>query len=78
MNEVTPPVDYTDVSALGIKGLDNILCGGLTPCRLYLVEGVPGSGKTTLAMQYLLEGARKCMTALKNRTSNNKQRSGKT
>ena len=49
---------YADSSATGIQGLDEILCGGLTPYRLYLIEGVPGSGKTTLAMQYLLEGAR--------------------
>ena len=49
---------YDDVSATGIEGMDDILCGGLTPYRLYLIEGVPGSGKTTLGMQYLLEGAR--------------------
>jgi circadian clock protein KaiC len=40
----------------GIAGLDNILGGGFTPNRIYLIEGDPGSGKTTLALQYLLEG----------------------
>ena len=40
----------------GIPELDNILGGGLTRDRVYLVEGTPGSGKTTLAMQFLLEG----------------------
>ncbi len=36
-----------------------MLAGGLTPNRLYLLEGVPGSGKTTLAMQFLMEGVRR-------------------
>jgi circadian clock protein KaiC len=43
----------------GIAGLDDILRGGLTPDRLYLVEGNPGSGKTTLALQFLLDGVRR-------------------
>lgn len=42
----------------GIPGLDNVLGGGLTKERLYLLEGDPGSGKTTMALQFLIEGAR--------------------
>ncbi|HZB45668.1 MAG TPA: ATPase domain-containing protein [Pyrinomonadaceae bacterium] len=42
----------------GIEGLDDILEGGLPPNRLYLIEGDPGTGKTTLALQFLLEGVR--------------------
>jgi circadian clock protein KaiC len=42
----------------GISGLDNILCGGLAANRLYLIDGNPGVGKTTLALQFLLEGVR--------------------
>ncbi len=42
----------------GVQGFDEILNGGLTPGRLYLVEGTPGAGKTTLALQYLLEGVK--------------------
>jgi circadian clock protein KaiC len=45
-----------DTLSTGIVGLDSILRGGLTPHRLYLYQGVPGSGKTTMAMQFLLDG----------------------
>jgi circadian clock protein KaiC len=47
------------VAGTGIAGLDDVLGGGFTPNRLYLVEGTPGSGKTTLAFQFLLEGVRR-------------------
>ena len=43
----------------GIADLDNILGGGLTTNRAYLLEGTPGSGKTTIALQFLLDGARR-------------------
>src|SRR5689334_22034181 len=42
----------------GVPGLDEILGGGLPRHRMYLIEGDPGAGKTTLAMQFLLEGVR--------------------
>ena len=42
----------------GIEGLDDILHGGFPANRVYLVEGEPGTGKTTLAMQFLMAGAR--------------------
>jgi len=41
----------------GIDELDSVLGGGLTADRVYLLEGTPGSGKTTIALQFLLDGA---------------------
>ncbi|MGZ8320994.1 MAG: ATPase domain-containing protein, partial [Telluria sp.] len=48
----------------GIAGLDDILCGGLTPQRVYLIEGTPGTGKTTLGLQFLLDGVARGETGL--------------
>jgi circadian clock protein KaiC len=42
----------------GVPGLDSVLCGGLPRNCLYLVDGNPGVGKTTLALQFLLQGVR--------------------
>ena len=44
--------------------MDSILCGGLPRNRIYLVQGDPGVGKTTLALQFLLEGIRRGETSL--------------
>jgi circadian clock protein KaiC len=52
------------LASTGIEGLDHVLGGGLTPNRVYLIEGMPGSGKTTLAFQFLLEGVRRGEQAL--------------
>jgi len=48
----------------GIAGLDQVLRGGFPRNRLYVVEGNPGAGKTTLALQFLLEGMRHGETVL--------------
>ncbi|APQ14207.1 circadian clock protein KaiC [Pseudomonas oryzihabitans] len=46
------------IIATGNPGLDGVLRGGLPKDRLYLLEGTPGSGKTTLGLQFLFEGVR--------------------
>jgi circadian clock protein KaiC len=51
-------------NSTGIEGLDLILQGGVVPARTYLIEGTSGAGKTTLAMQFLLEGVRLGETCL--------------
>ncbi|MHA3772306.1 ATPase domain-containing protein [Verrucomicrobiota bacterium sgz303538] len=53
-----------DRCTTGIDGLDDVLCGGLPRNRLYLIQGTPGVGKTTLALQFLMEGARQGETGL--------------
>ncbi|ETI63192.1 circadian clock protein KaiC [Sphingobium sp. C100] len=47
----------TEYALTGVSGLDDILAGGLTRGRVFLLEGSPGTGKTTIATQFLMEGA---------------------
>ena len=54
--KATEPSSHARVST-GVAGLDAILGGGFPTNHLYLVEGTPGTGKTTLALQFLLAGA---------------------
>jgi circadian clock protein KaiC len=48
----------TQMARTGVAGLDEVLAGGLSQGNLFLVEGEPGAGKTTLAVQFLMEGAK--------------------
>src|SRR5947208_17056732 len=57
----------------GIEGLDYILGGGFPRNRVFLIEGHPGSGKTTLGLQFLLEGRKRGETALCVSLSENKE-----
>lgn len=64
---ITTPLTHSAVPdriSTGVDGLDGVLNGGLPRDRLYLIEGSPGVGKTTLAMQFLLEGVRSGETGL--------------
>jgi circadian clock protein KaiC len=51
-------------AATGVPGLDDVLSGGLTRGCLFLLEGNPGTGKTTIAIRFLMEGARAGETSL--------------
>jgi circadian clock protein KaiC len=50
-------MDKASKAGTGVPGLDDILAGGLQRGRVYLIEGSPGTGKTTIATQFLLAGA---------------------
>lgn len=59
---INPPPDQLSSDhrcSMGIEGLDSILAGGIPSQGTYLVQGDPGAGKTTLAIQFLLEGVRR-------------------
>ena len=58
------PEGSAPLASTGVTGLDAILGGGLPPRRLYLVDGSPGTGKTTLALQLLLAGVARGETGL--------------
>jgi circadian clock protein KaiC len=57
----------------GTSGLDDVLCGGLPSERMYLLQGEPGSGKTTLALCYLLAGRERGEASLYVTLSESKQ-----
>jgi circadian clock protein KaiC len=58
-----PPVSAngrsTEFLSSGVPGLDSVMAGGYPENHLFLIEGDPGTGKTTLALQFLLEGLRR-------------------
>lgn len=65
--------DWTDKAPTGLGGLDYLLRGGLPAHRIHLVEGHPGSGKTTVGLQFLLEGMKRgesCMYITLSETEN--------
>ncbi len=59
-----PTTPQTGLCSTGVEGLDDILGGGLPRHRVFLIQGDPGVGKTTIALQFLLDGARKGETGL--------------
>ncbi len=59
--------------ATGVEGLDDVLAGGLTAGSLFFLEGKPGSGKTTIALRFLIEGERRGQRSLYVTLSETKQ-----
>ena len=57
MNAIEPQARAPLKAKTGVEGLDDVLVGGLRRGRVYLLEGSPGTGKTTIATQFLLAGA---------------------
>ena len=55
MSSIISPTTPARLST-GVAGLDDVVTGGLEQGRVYLVEGTPGTGKTTLSLQFLLSG----------------------
>jgi len=51
--------DEDERVSTGIEGLDDVLNGGFPQGHFFLIEGEPGTGKTTLGLQFLMQGARK-------------------
>lgn len=49
--------EFLPRAATGVRGLDDVIGGGLARRRLHLLEGSPGTGKTTIALQFLMSGA---------------------
>ncbi|MDP9198163.1 MAG: circadian clock protein KaiC [Pseudomonadota bacterium] len=58
MKQNDPTTKETGKASTGIAGLDSVLNGGLARSRTFLLEGIPGTGKTTIALEFLREGAR--------------------
>ena len=56
MASATTPMPEAAAISTGIEGLDDILAGGYAGNRIHLIEGQPGTGKTTLALQFLMQG----------------------
>jgi circadian clock protein KaiC len=63
MSNAMEPV-VPDVTPTGIEGLDKLLLGGLPRHHMYLLQGEAGTGKTTVGMQFLIEGVRAGETSL--------------